>query len=70
MSYEALIALIVVLVGSHYASLIYRLHKAEGDLAEMRRDFTTAAINAANAAVVAAQAVAAAAAAIAAKGKA
>lgn len=61
MSNETLVAIIVLLVGAHYGSLIYRLHMAERELADMRKDFSAAAIAAANAAVVAAQAVASAA---------
>lgn len=58
MSNEALIATIFLLVGSHYATLIYRLHKAELELSEMRKEFATAAIAAANAVAQAATAAA------------
>lgn len=61
MSYEALVAVIVLLIGAHYSSLIYRLHKAEGELADMRKEFANSAIQVANASVIAAQAIAAAA---------
>jgi len=47
---EALVAVIVLLVGSHYASLIYRLHKAEEDLKDMRKELSQASISAAVAA--------------------
>lgn len=60
MTNEALVAIIILLVGSHYASLVYRLHKAEADLAEMRKDFAHAAIAAANTAAQATVAAAAA----------
>lgn len=56
MSSEALWAIIVLLVGAHYAVLVYRLHKAEDELASIRRDFASAAIAAANAAAQAATA--------------
>lgn len=56
-----LIAIIILLLGAHYGSLIYRLHMAERELDEMRKDFAKTAIAAANAAVVAAQAIASAA---------
>lgn len=61
MTYEALVAVIILLIGGHYGSLIYRLHVAEKELSDIRKDFAASAIAAANAAVVAAQAVASAA---------
>ena len=60
MTNDSLVAIIVLLIGSHYASLIYRLHKAEQELAEMRKEFAAGAIAVANAAVIAAQSAAAA----------
>lgn len=60
MTNDALVSIIVLLVGSHYASLIYRLHKAETELAEIRKEFAVAAIAAANAAAQAAVAAASA----------
>lgn len=64
MSNESLITIIILLVGSHYGSMIYRLHKTEQELDDIRKEFAASAIAAANAAVIAAQAVAAAAQAI------
>lgn len=55
---KTLIAIIVLLIGSHYGTLVYRLNKAEDDLVRMQREFASAAIaaavasaNASNAAV-------------------
>lgn len=66
---KTLIAIIVLLIGSHYGTLVYRLNKAEDDLVRMQREFASAAItaavavaNAANAATTAVAAAAAAAA--------
>lgn len=61
MSNDALVTIIIMLIAAHYASLIYRLNKAENELAEIRKDFSAAAISAA---VAAANAVSAAAAAL------
>lgn len=61
MTQESLVGIIVLLFGSHWASVVYRLHKAENELLEMRKDFSIATIAVANAAVVAAQATASAA---------
>jgi len=55
---KTLVAIIVLLIASHYGSLVYRLNKAEDELALMRKDFAAAAIQAA---VAAANAVSAAA---------
>lgn len=61
MSNEALVAIIILLVGAHYANMVYRLHKMEEKLEEMRKDFTASILTSAGAAVSAAQAVAVAA---------
>ena len=58
MSTESLWAIIILLVGAHYANMVYRLHKAEDELAAIRKDFATAAIAAAQAIAQAAQATA------------
>lgn len=55
MTNESLIAIIVLLVGAHYGTLVYRLHKAEAELADIRKEFAISAIAVANAAVIAAQ---------------
>lgn len=61
MTPDSLIAIIVLLIGGYWVQLIYRLHKAEAEIKEMRTDFSKAMLDMANAAVVAANAVAAAA---------
>ena len=64
MTPDALIAIIILLVGGYWVQLIYRLHKAESEIAEIRKEFTkafldasTAALAASNALVAAAQAI-------------
>lgn len=57
---KTLIAIIVLLIGSHYGTLVYRLNKAEDDLIRMQRDFATAAIASAVAAANASSSAAAA----------
>ena len=61
MTPDSLIAIIILLIGGYWVQLIYRLHKAEAEISEMRRDFSKAMLDMANAAVIAANAVAAAA---------
>lgn len=58
---KTLTAIIVLLIGSHYGTLVYRLNKAEDDLVRMQRDFATAAIASAVAAANASNSAAAAA---------
>lgn len=60
MSTEVLIGIIIMLIGAHYGTLVYRLHRAEDELAEIRKDFAAAAIAAANAVAQAATAATAA----------
>jgi len=55
-SNEALWAIVVLLIGAHYANMVYRLHKIEEDMAQMRKDFSLAAIGAATASANAANA--------------
>ena len=58
MTTETLTAIIILLVGAHWASVVYRLHKAENELSEIRKEFAAAAIAAAHAVAKAAQAAA------------
>lgn len=63
MTNEALWTTVIVLVGGYWVQLIYRLHKAEAEIAELRRDLSRAttqvAVATANALAAAAQALAA-----------
>lgn len=60
MTNESLIAIIVLLIGSHYASLIYRLHRVEQKYESLQKEVVDRALAVANAAVIAAQSAAAA----------
>lgn len=54
MSNEALISIIVLLVGAHYVSLVYEIRKVKADVDALRADVSAAALAAANAATAAA----------------
>lgn len=60
MSNESLSAIIVLLIGGYWVQLMYRLHKAEQEIAELRRELATSttavAVAAANALSAAASA--------------
>jgi len=54
MDNRALVAIIVLLVSSHYASVLYRLHNAEEKIDKMNNQLSQSALAAANAATAAA----------------
>lgn len=60
MTTEALYGVIVILVGGYWVQLMYRLHKAEEEISQLRKEFATSttavAVAAANALNAAAQA--------------
>lgn len=53
MSNEALISIIVLLVGAHYVSLVYEIRKVKADVDSLRKEVTDAALAAAKAATAA-----------------